>query len=95
MEKRVYLEENKRLEKEIEEIVGTYVKIIEEKFEGREDFEKSFVVLKEKEEEIRMQKEEKGMKDVGELQERIAMLGQENLRLKQALETGQNGTTHR
>ncbi len=91
----MYLEENKRLEKEIEEIVGTYVKIIEEKFEGREDFEKSFVVLKEKEEEIRMQKEEKGMKDVGELQERIAMLGQENLRLKQALETGQNGTTHR
>jgi hypothetical protein len=50
MEKRIYIDENKKLENEIEEIVSTYVKIIEEKFQGREDFEKSFVVLKEKEE---------------------------------------------
>ena len=72
----MYLEENKRLEREIDEIVGTYVKIIEEKFKGREEFEKSFVVLKEKEEEIRMHKEEKTGKGVAELEQRIAMLEQ-------------------
>ena len=38
LDKRIYLEENSRLEKEIEEIVGTYVKIIEEKFANRQDF---------------------------------------------------------
>ena len=39
--------------------MGTYLKIIEEKFSGREDFEKSFVVLREKEEEIKLIKQER------------------------------------
>jgi hypothetical protein len=60
------------LEKEIEEIVGTYLKIIEEKFSGREDFEKSFVVLKEKEDEIKQVKQQR--QEMIDLENRIREL---------------------
>lgn len=60
------------MEKEIEEIVGTYLKIIEEKFSGREDFEKSFVVLKEKDEEIRQVKLQR--QEMMELEQRMREL---------------------
>ena len=54
--------------------MSTYLKIIEEKFEGREDFEKSFVVLKDKDEEIKMQKDKRLNKMVYDLQQKVDLL---------------------
>lgn len=48
------------------------MKIIEEKFSGREDFEKSFVVLKEKEDEIKQVKQQR--QEMIDLENRIREL---------------------
>ena len=47
-EKRVYLEETLKLEREIEDIISSYTKLIEGKFRTREEFETSFVEFENK-----------------------------------------------
>lgn len=42
-EKKVYMEETLKLEKQIEDIISSYTKLIEGKFKTKEEFEESFI----------------------------------------------------
>lgn len=66
------------------------MKIIEEKFQGREEFEKSFIILKEKEEEMRGHREQRAGKEFGELEHKVRILEEENRELRKALGNAQD-----
>jgi hypothetical protein len=47
-EKKVYMNETLKLEKEIEDIISSYTKLIEGKFKTKEEFEESFIEFENK-----------------------------------------------
>lgn len=56
-DKHFYGDEVKRLEEELETIIMTYTKIIEERCRDQQDFDKSYAVLTDKREEVMMKKQ--------------------------------------
>lgn len=81
-DKQFYADEVKRLEEELETIIMTYTKIIEDRCRDQQDFDKSYVVLAEKREEVVMKRQAQLEIENKELRRRGKVLEEENLQLR-------------
>lgn len=84
-DKEFYGAEIGRLEEEMETIIMTYTKIIEDRCKNQQDFDKSYAVLTDKREELVMKKQAQLEIDNQEMSKKIQVLMQENTQLKNRL----------